>query len=74
MLDRAFASLQVYRVVTGTAAANPASCRLLERLGFKKTGESTGSFRNTPDGKPVEFLGYTFAIAKDEWNAAREHP
>lgn len=72
MLDRAFGSLLADRVVTGTAATNHASCRLLERLGFKKTGESTGSFRNTPDGKPIEFLGYAYAISKDEWNAARE--
>jgi hypothetical protein len=43
---------------------------LLERLGFKRTAESTGSFRNTEDGKPIEFLGYTYAISRDEWEVA----
>jgi RimJ/RimL family protein N-acetyltransferase len=60
-------------VVTGTAAANHASCRLLERLGFKKTSESTASFRTTPDGKPIQFVGYTFELSRDEWNAAGQH-
>ena len=72
MLDRTFGQLLADRVVTGTAAANNASCRLLERLGFVKTGESTGSFRKTPDGKPIEFIGYAYAISKDEWKAVRE--
>ncbi|HEX3049756.1 MAG TPA: GNAT family N-acetyltransferase [Aggregatilineaceae bacterium] len=35
-----FEQLQVEKVVTGTAAENQPSCRLLERLGFEKTGES----------------------------------
>ena len=60
VLGHAFERLQADRVVTGTAAANRAFCRLLERLGFKKTSESTGSFRNTPDGKPIQFVGYDF--------------
>ncbi len=73
VLDHAFDRLQADRVITGTAAVNRASCRLLERLGFKKTVESTGSFRNTPDGKPIEFLGYTFAISRGEWEAVNRH-
>jgi RimJ/RimL family protein N-acetyltransferase len=58
--------------VTGTAAANHASCRLLERLGFKKTSESTVSFRTTPDGEPIQFVGYTFELSKDEWNVVAD--
>ncbi len=69
ILGRAFTNLEADRVITGTAAVNRASCRLLEKLGLKKTGESTGSFRNTPEGKPIEFLGYTYAISRDEWKA-----
>jgi RimJ/RimL family protein N-acetyltransferase len=67
VLGYAFGKLQAKKVVTGTAAVNRASCRLLERLGFQKTSESTASFRATPDGKPIEFLGYTYAMKKDEW-------
>ncbi len=57
-------------VITGTAAVNTASCKLLERLGFKKTAENTGSFRTTPDGKPIEFLGYTYHLSRKDWEAA----
>jgi len=53
VLGHAFDRLQAQRVVTGTAAANIASVRLLERLGFRKTSENTGSFE----------------ISRDEWRA-----
>ena len=71
ILTRGFDELKADRVITGTAAVNVASCRLLEKLGFKKTGQSTGSFKNTPDGKPIEFLGYSYAISREEWEALR---
>jgi ribosomal-protein-alanine N-acetyltransferase len=71
VLAHAFDQLQARRVVTGTAAANSASCRLLERLGFKKTSEGTASFRTAPDGKPIQFVGYTFELSRDEWNIFR---
>jgi ribosomal-protein-alanine N-acetyltransferase len=70
VLDHAFEQLGAAKVVTGTAAVNTASCRLLERLGFKKTGESTGCFRNAPDGKLIEFLGYSYALSREEWQGA----
>jgi RimJ/RimL family protein N-acetyltransferase len=64
-LDHAFGTLQADSVITGTAAVNRASCQLLERLGFKKTAESRGSFRKDPDGKPIEFLGYTYSLSRE---------
>jgi len=69
VLAHAFGPLAADRVVTRTAAANEPSCRLLERLGMRKTGESRGSFRRTPEGEPIEFLGFSFAISRDEWLA-----
>lgn len=66
VLTHAFEHYQAARVVTGTAAINHASCRLLERLGFQKIAESTTSFRNTPDGEPIQFLGYTFELTRVE--------
>ena len=71
-LERAFVALGAERIVTGTAAANQPSCRLLERLCFHKTGEGLGSSKNAPDGTPIEFVGYSFAISKDEWSAAKQ--
>lgn len=67
VLRRAFGQLQADRVVAGTAAVNKASCRLLERLGFHKVAEETASFKTGDDGKPIVFLGYRYAISKDEW-------
>ena len=69
VIQRAFTALQADRVITGTAAVNAASCRLLEKLGFQKTGESTGSFRKAADGKPIEFLGVSYVISKEDWKA-----
>ncbi len=67
MLDRAFGELQASRVVTGTAALNHPSCRLLERLGFRRIGEKMSSFKAAEDGMPIEFLGYIYALSKHEW-------
>ncbi len=67
VLAHAFERLQAQRVVSGTAAANHASCRLLERLGFQKTAEGTESFRTTADGRPITFFGYTFELSQAEW-------
>lgn len=67
MLDYAFHARQAQQIVSGTAAANRASCQLLARLGFRKIAESTGSFRNAPDGTPIEFVGYSFALTRDQW-------
>ena len=66
-LSRAFSTLGAARVVTGTAAANTPSCRLLARLGMSKTGEATGSFQQSEDGTPIDFLGYSFALSREEW-------
>ena len=73
LLDRGFGQLQAQRVITGAAAVNRASCRLLERLGFQKAGEGMGSFKTATDGKPIEFLGYTYAITQDEWKEAGKY-
>ena len=67
VLCHAFDQLQAYRVVTGTAAVNKGSCRLLEHSGFKKVGEETAFFKTAEDGRPMEFLGYRYAILKKEW-------
>lgn len=70
VIERAFGPLQAQTVISGTAAANRPSCRLLERLGFRRIAQETCSFRSTSAGKPIVFLGYTYAISKEEWDAA----
>ena len=65
VLTDAFDRLGAESVISGTAAVNTASCRLLDRLGFEKTAESSGSFRNAPDGTPLTFLGYSYILTRD---------
>ena len=72
VLDRAFGPLGADRVVAGTAAANKPSCRLLRRLGMKQMGQHTGSCQGSPDGEPIAFVGLSFAISRDEWEAVGE--
>ena len=67
MLAHAFETLGADAVVTGTASVNGPSCRLLERLGMRKTGESKGSFRKDSDGNPIEFDALAYGLTKEEW-------
>jgi [ribosomal protein S5]-alanine N-acetyltransferase len=70
VLGRAFDELDADRVTAGTAAANAPSCSLLARLGFRRVGESTASFRSAADGMPIEFPVYSFALDRDDWICA----
>lgn len=72
LMDRAFRLLGATAITSGTAAANLPSCRLLAKLGMRKTGEGTGSFWQNEAGEPIEFLGYSFAVTREQWMAA--HP
>jgi RimJ/RimL family protein N-acetyltransferase len=67
VLCRAFSELQAEAVMTRTAEANEASCRLLERLGFRLIRLSTESLQNTPEGKPIEFTACEYRITREEW-------
>ena len=72
VINDAFDRLNAQRIITGTAAVNLASCRLLERSGFKRIAESISSFKTTKEGKPIKILGYLYAISRDEWKAANK--
>lgn len=67
LINYAFDNLNVEMLTSGTANLNYSSCRLLSRLGFNKKGEGVASFRKTPGGNPIEFLGSSFLLEKDEW-------
>jgi ribosomal-protein-alanine N-acetyltransferase len=70
VLRRAFDELRAEAVVSGTAEANEASCRLLERLGLRVIRLSTTSLQSTPEGKPIEFAGCKYRITREEWQCA----
>ena len=72
VLDHAFGPLEADRVVAGTAAVNRPSRQLLRRLGMVQTGQHTGSNQETPEGKPIEFAGLSFALSREEWEALGE--
>ncbi|MGE5604095.1 MAG: GNAT family N-acetyltransferase [Bacteroidota bacterium] len=67
LLDYAFTNLNAETIKSSTAADNQPSCNLLYRLGMKKISEGIASFNKTSEGKPIEFIGYTFALTRNEW-------
>lgn len=72
LIDYAFNSLNVEKLVTGTAIENKPSCRLLNRLGMTKVSEDICSFKNDADGKPIEFIGASFELKRDIWILKKE--
>ena len=67
VIHYAFCELSARQVTSNTAEANLPSCAMLRSLGFSETGRSTASFRETPEGDPIEFAALTFTLTKDEW-------
>jgi RimJ/RimL family protein N-acetyltransferase len=67
VIDYAFNTLHVERLESGTANLNNPARRLLDRLNFSKQNEEILSFRRTPVGKPIEFVGSNYLLEKDEW-------
>ena len=67
MVQYVFDEMPVRRIVTRNAAAWPGQTEPLFALGFLKTGEERGSFAKRPDGVPVEFLGYTLEMSREDW-------
>lgn len=67
VINYAFNTLQVERLTASTAKLNYPSCRVLNRLGFSKTGECINSYRKATDGNPIEFVSSLFLLEKDEW-------
>lgn len=67
VIDYVFDTMGTERLTSGTANANLPSCNLLNKLGFQKTGEGIAYFRKTSEGKPIEFIGSAFILAKANW-------
>lgn len=67
VINYAFNNLHIERLSSGTANLNYPSCKLLIKLGFSKTSEYICSFRKTPEGNPIEFVGSTYLLEKDQW-------
>jgi ribosomal-protein-alanine N-acetyltransferase len=74
VIEYAFTELKAENLTCGTASENGPSCRLLNRLGFKKIDEGIISFRQTSDGKPIEFIGWGFELTRQDWQSTRSKP
>lgn len=72
VIDYAFNTLLVDHMESGTANLNYPACRLLEKLNFSKQNEEILSFRTTPEGKPIEFVGSNYLLEKDEWQNRKQ--
>lgn len=67
LVTYAFSELKALKIVTGTAAENQPSCKLLNRLGMKKISEASASFCNDENGSPIVFSGINFELTRESW-------
>ena len=67
LIGHAFEELKAHQVVTGTAAVNKPSRRLLARLGFRKVSEGHAHLQDAPDGTSIDFLGFNYELTREEW-------
>lgn len=67
VIQHAFEELGAEMIVSGTAVVNTPSVRLLERLGFRRTGEMEVSFYQDADGSPILFTGCSWALTRTDW-------
>ena len=67
VIANAFNQLHADKMTAGTALVNEPSLRLLARLGFVKTAESSVSFYTDPTGNPIEFRGASFELSRTDW-------
>ena len=74
VLAYAFGSLGADSVITGTADRNLPSCKLLEKIGMRLVSKGTASFQMDENGKPIEFLGRSYAVTREQWIASAKAP
>ncbi len=76
LLDECFDAWAAHRVMARCDVRNPASWRLLERLGFRREGHllANASFHDDADGHPVWKDTYLYALLDREWAGRGERP
>lgn len=71
LLEFAFETLGLHRVIAGTVAFNHQSSFMLRRAGFVHEGTLRKAYRLTKDS--TEFVdGFDFALLADEWRARHD--
>ncbi len=68
LVEHAFAHMGVHRVMARCVTANPASPRLLERIGFRREGHfrKCGTMRSGSDGTPIWHDVYEYGMLAED--------
>ena len=68
LVKYAFEHYQAHRILARCDPENPASWKLLERIGFRREGHfrQCGFFRRDQDGKPIWHDAYEYAILREQ--------
>ncbi len=76
LMEECFDAWAAHRVMARCDVRNPASWRLLERLGFRREGHllANASFRGDADGHPVWKDTYLYALLDRQWAGRGERP
>jgi [ribosomal protein S5]-alanine N-acetyltransferase len=66
--DYAFDVLMAHRIVAGCSPDNPASWKVLEKIGMRKEGvfRKAAFFRRGPGGEPLWFDGWRYAMLESD--------
>ena len=70
IIDYMFTEVSINEIRTGAAIANPASWKIMEKLGFIRQ-DTTKLVQYTFLDEPVEYYSYT--ITKEQWMTFRNH-
>jgi len=68
LVEYAFKNFKTHRIMARCNPENPASWKLLERIGFRREGhfKKFDSFRKDENGNPIWHDAYEYALIEDE--------
>lgn len=68
LVEYAFKNFKVHRIMARCDPKNPASWKLLEKIGFRREGhfKQFGTFRNGKSGNPIWHDAYEYGFLKED--------
>ncbi|GGH26778.1 GNAT family N-acetyltransferase [Paenibacillus segetis] len=69
VIQHGFEEFKAHRITAAANVVNPASWKLLERLGMRREAHmlQNATFKRTKDGEPIWVDSYHYAILASEW-------
>ena len=67
LIDQAFETQNVTKIVTGTGLGNMPSVKLLTKLGFVMVSKESAHFRDDENGNPMLFEAGMFELTIERW-------